>query len=191
MELSRREFLKLSGAGAGGVAVLGLMKPRTGRAEALPGEIPLHKKIGETTTICPYCGVGCGFVVASENGVLVNLEGDPEHPINQGTACAKGGAQFQLSAHNPRRLGKVRYRSPGASQWEEKPWDWAIDEIAKRIKNTRDSNWVEKDKDGYVVNRTEAIASLGGAALDNEECYLISKLMRALGLVYLEHQARI
>ncbi len=191
MELSRREFLKLSGAGAGGVAVLGLMKPRTGRAEAHHGEIPLHKKIGETTTICPYCGVGCGFVVASENGVLVNIEGDPEHPINQGTACAKGGAQFQLSAHNPRRLGKVRYRAPGASEWEEKPWEWAIDEIAKRIKNTRDSNWVEKDKDGYVVNRTEAIASLGGAALDNEECYLISKLMRALGLVYIEHQARI
>ncbi|MBL7209278.1 MAG: twin-arginine translocation signal domain-containing protein [Dehalococcoidia bacterium] len=191
MELSRREFLKLSGAGAGGVAVLGLMKPEIGRVAALPGEIPLRKKIGETTTICPYCGVGCGFVVASENGVLVNLEGDPEHPINQGTACAKGGAQFQLSAHNPRRLRKVRYRAPGASEWEEKPWDWAIGEIAKRIKNTRDSNWVEKDKDGYTVNRTEGIASLGGASLDNEECYLISKLMRALGLVYIEHQARI
>ena len=191
MELSRREFLKLSGAGAGGVAVLGLMKPEIGRVAALPGEIPLRKKIGETTTICPYCGVGCGFVVASENGVLVNLEGDPEHPINQGTACAKGGAQFQLSAHNPRRLGKVRYRAPGASEWEEKPWDWAIGEISKRIKNTRDSNWLEKDKDGYTVNRTEGIASLGGAALDNEECYLLAKLMQALGLVYIEHQAHI
>ena len=191
MELSRREFLKLSGAGASGMAVLGLMKPQIGRAGALPTEIPLHKKIGETTTICPYCGVGCGFVVASENGVLVNIEGDPEHPINQGGACAKGGAQFQLSAHNPRRLGRPRYRAPGASEWEEKPWDWAIGEIAQRIKNTRDSNWVEKDKDGYTVNRTEGIASLGGASLDNEECYLISKLMRALGLVYLEHQARI
>jgi formate dehydrogenase major subunit len=190
MELSRREFLKISGAGAGGVAVLGLARPKAGHA-ATTGTIPLHKKIGEVTTICPYCGVGCGFLVGSENGVLVNLEGDPEHPINQGGACAKGGAQFQLSAHNPRRLNKVQYRAPGSSQWEEKSWDWAFTEIAKRIKDTRDSNWTEKDKNGLVVNRTEAIASLGGASLDNEECYLISKLMRAIGLVYIEHQARI
>ena len=191
MELSRREFLKLSGAGASGVAVLGLAKPKTSLAAASPGEIPLHKKVGETTTICCYCGCGCGFITASENGSLVNFEGDPDHPINEGHACAKGGAQFQISAHNPRRLSKVRYRAPGASQWEEKPWDWAINEIAKRIKNTRDASWVEKDKNGYIVNRTEGIASLGGASLDNEECYLLSKLMRALGLVYIEHQARI
>ena len=191
MELSRREFLKLSGAGFGGAAVLGMAKPRPVMAADIPASFPLHKKIGETTTICPYCGVGCGFVVGSENGVLVNLEGDPEHPINAGGACAKGGAQFQLSAHNPLRLRKVRYRAAGASEWEEKPFDWAIGEIAKRIKKTRDDNWVERDKDGYTVNRTEAIASLGGASLDNEECYLISKLMRAIGLVYIEHQARI
>ncbi len=191
MELSRREFLKLSGAGAGGVAVFGLTKPKTGLAADLPKSIPLHKKIGETTTICPYCGVGCGFVVASDNGVLVNIEGDPDHPINQGGACAKGGAQFQLSAHNPLRLSKVRYRAPGSGQWEEKPMDWAIGEIAKRIKKTRDENWITKDKDGFNVNRTEAIACLGGASLDNEECYLIAKLMRALGLVFIEHQARI
>ncbi|MBN2462355.1 MAG: twin-arginine translocation signal domain-containing protein, partial [Dehalococcoidia bacterium] len=155
MELSRREFLKLSGAGAGGLAVFGLMNPEIAGAEGFPKGIPLHKKIGETTTICPYCGVGCGFLVASENGVLVNLEGDPEHPINQGGACAKGGAQYQLSAHNPLRLGKVRYRAPGSTEWEEKSYYWAFAEIAKRIKNTRDSTWVEKDKDGYVVNRTE------------------------------------
>ena len=191
MELSRREFLKLSGAGAGGAVVLGLMEPQAVKAEGPTGTIPLHKKIGETTTICPYCGVGCGFIVASENGVLVNLEGDPEHPLNQGGACAKGGSQFQISAHNPRRLKTVQYRAPGSSTWESKSWDWAFAEIAKRIKKTRDDNWVEKDKEGYVVNRTEGIASLGGAALDNEECYLIVKLMRALGLVYIEHQARI
>jgi len=191
MELSRREFLKLSGAGAGGLAVFGLIKPELVGAGELPQAIPLHKKVGETTTICPYCGVGCGFLVASENGVLVNIEGDPEHPINKGGACAKGGAQYQLSAQNPLRLSKVLYRAPGASAWEEKSWDWAFDEIAKRIKNTRDNNWVEKDKDGNLVNRTEAIASLGSASLDNEECYLFSKLMRALGLVFIEHHARI
>ena len=191
MEISRRDFLKLSGASAGGVLALGALNSNIGFAQKAGKQIPLHKKIGETTTICPYCGVGCGFLVGSENGILVNIEGDPEHPINQGGACAKGGAQFQLSAHNPRRLSKVRYRAPGATEWEEKSWDWAIDQIAQRIKNTRDDHWVERDKDGYIVNRTEGIASLGGAALDNEECYLISKLMRALGLVYIEHQARI
>jgi len=191
MELSRREFLKWSGVAAGGAAVLGLANPKTGLAAEPPQSIPLHKKIGESTTICPFCGVGCGFLVGSENGSVVNVEGDPEHPINTGGACAKGGAQYQLSAHNPLRLKKVHYRAPGSSAWEEKPWDWAITEIAKRIKNTRDSNWIERDKSGDVVNRTEAIACLGGASLDNEECYLLAKLMRALGLVFIEHQARI
>ncbi len=187
MELSRREFLKLSGA----AAVMGLSTPKTGLAAEPPKSIPLHKKIGETTTICPFCGVGCGFVVASSNGSAVNVEGDPEHPINQGGACAKGGAQFQLSAHNRLRLKKVLYRAPVSTKWEEKSWGWAMTEIAKRIKNTRDNNWIEKDKDDFTVNRTEAIACTGGASLDNEECYLLSKLMRSLGVVFLEHQARI
>lgn len=191
MELSRREFLKLSGAAAGGAAVLGLATPKTGLAAEPPKSIPLHKKMGETTTICPFCGVGCGFLVASTNGSAVNVEGDPEHPINRGGACAKGGAQFQLSAHNQLRLKKVQYRAPGSTKWEEKSWEWAMTEIAKRVKNTRDSNWTEKDKDGFTVNRTEAITCTGGASLDNEECYLLSKLMRSLGLVFLEHQARI
>lgn len=191
MELSRREFLKSSGVGAGGAALFGLMRPELADAQEPVQKIPLHKKVGETTTICPFCGVGCGFLVSSEDGVLINVEGDPEHPINQGGACAKGGAQYQLSAHNPRRLNKVMYRAPGSAQWEEKPWDWAMDEIAQKIKRTRDAHWTATDKDGFAVNRTEAIASLGGASLDNEEGYLISKLMRALGIVYLEHQARI
>src|SRR4030042_158063 len=111
--------------------------------------------------------------------------------VDKAGACAKGGAQFQLGAQNPLRLSKVLYRAPGAVDWEEKSWEWALEEIAKRIKDTRDNNWIEKDKDGNLVNRTEAIASLGSASLDNEECYLISKLMRSLGLVYLEHHARI
>jgi formate dehydrogenase major subunit len=85
----------------------------------------------------------------------------------------------------------VLYRAPNGTKWEEKSWEWALDEIAKKIKATRDANWKERDKDGYVVNRTEAIASLGGASLDNEECYLLVKAARALGIVYLEHQARL
>ncbi len=125
-----------------------------------------------------------------DNGKVINIEGDPDHPVNRGAACAKGASMRQLAADNPRRLSKVLYRAPGASGWEEKRWDWAIDRLAQLIKKTRDANWVAKDGN-YTVNRTEAVASIGGAALDNEECYLITKMSRALGLVYLEHQARI
>jgi formate dehydrogenase major subunit len=190
MELNRRDFLKASGIGVGGIFLLGALNPDVALARA-PRKLPLKKKIGETSTICPYDGTGCGFVVATENGKVVNLEGDPDHPINHGGACAKGATLRQLSADNPWRLSKVLYRRPGGKDWEEKDWDWAITEIAKRIKNTRDKNFTTTDSGGNLVNRTEAIANLGGSALDNEECYLLSKLTRALGIVYLEHHARI
>jgi formate dehydrogenase major subunit len=126
---------------------------------------------------------------------VVNLEGDPDHPINEGSLCSKGLALAQLNTVegevNRRRLKKPKYRAPGSSVWEEKDWDWTIEQIARRIKNTRDEHFIEADGEGRTVNRLEAIGSLGGAALDNEECSLIVKAMRALGLVYIEHQARI
>jgi len=178
----------MSGASAAALALLG---PSSHIPALAYTPLQLHKKIGESTTICPFCGCGCGFLVSSENGNLTNIEGDPDHPINAGAACAKGAAQLQIGSENTRRLRNVMYRAPRSSQWEIKTWDWALDTIASRVKNTRDSSWLTTDKQGYTVNRTEGIASLGGAALDNEECYLISKLMRSLGLVYLEHQARI
>ncbi len=190
MELSRRQFLKASGAGLGGFFLLRMIRPGAALAKS-NRVLPLKKKIGEKTTICPYCGVGCGFVVSAEGGKVVNVEGDPDHPINMGGACAKGAALRQVGADNPWRLSKVLYRAPGAADFEEKSWDWALGEIAKRIKKTRDASFVEKDAKGTTVNRTEAIANLGGAALDNEECYVLAKLTRALGLVYIEHQARI
>ena len=124
------------------------------------------------------------------NGELVALEGDPEHPINQGSLCSKGQAVFEVVT-SPRRLKKVRYRAPGSDQWEEKPLDWAIKTVAQRMKETRDPSFVSTNSSGVPVNRTEALASIGGASLNNEECYLISKLMRSLGVVYLEHQARL
>ncbi len=190
MELSRRQFLKASGAGIGGFFLLKALSPGAALAKA-PRNLPLKKKIGEKTSICPYCGVGCGFVIAAQDGKIINVEGDPDHPVNMGGACAKGAALRQVGADNPWRLSKILYRAPNGTQFEEKSWDWAITEIAKRIKKTRDASFVEKDAKGNIVNRTEAIANLGGAALDNEECYLLSKMMRALGLVYIEHQARI
>ena len=179
----------MSGAAVAGAALakFGLdLKPAQVYAETPELRLRYAK---ETTTICPYCGVGCGQIVAVENGKVINIEGDPDHPINQGALCSKGSALYQV-ANNNQRLTKVLYRAPGGSQWEEKDWDWAIDRIARKIKATRDANWIASEGE-TPVNRTEAIANLGGAALDNEECYLISKAMRGLGLVYIEHQARI
>lgn len=142
-----------------------------------------------TTSVCPYCAVGCGLVVKALDGKVAQVEGDPEHPINQGTLCAKGAALFQ-TVNSPRRLKKVLYRSPGSDKWEEKSWDWALPRIAERIKKTRDATFIKK-QDGLTVNRTQGIACLGGASLDNEECYLYAKFARALGITFLEHQARI
>jgi formate dehydrogenase major subunit len=190
MDLSRRDFLKASGAGIGGVVLLGTLGQ--GAAQAKPIDfIPLTRKGKETSTICPYDGSGCGFIVTAQDGRVVNIEGDPDHPINRGAGCAKGASLRQISADNPRRLSKVLYRRPGGTEFEEKSWDWAIDEIARRIKTTRDAAFIEKDAKGNTVNRTEVIANIGGAALDNEECYLLVKLARSLGIVYLEHQARL
>ncbi len=192
MELSRRDFMKLSGVTTGG---LFLPTDIMGAALAQAKPFPLHKPIGETPTICPFCAVGCGAIVAAQDNRVLNIEGDPDHPINQGSLCSKGMALAQINTVNGevniRRLQKVKYRAPGAADWEVKSWDWALDQIARRIKDTRDAYLIEADSDGRTVNRLEAIASLGGAALDNEECSLIVKAMRALGLVYIEHQARI
>ena len=190
MELNRRDFLKASGAGIGGVVLLKFLDGGAALANS-PKSLPLKKRVGEKTTICPFDGSGCGFLVTTEDGKVVNIEGDPDHPVNRGAACAKGGALRQMSADNPWRLNKVLYRRPGGAEFEEKTWDWAIDEIARRIKATRDNSFIEKDSKGNTVNRTETIANLGGAALDNEECYLLVKLARSLGIVYLEHQARL
>jgi formate dehydrogenase major subunit len=191
MELSRRDFLKAGGAGIGGVFLLGALDG--GAALASPVKrIPLTKKGKETATICPYDASGCGFIVmADANGKCINIEGDPDHPINNGAACAKGASMRQLSADNPWRLTKPLYRAPGATDWEPVEWDWALDNITRKIKDTRDAGFIEKDDSGNTVNRNEAIACLGGSALDNEECYLLSKMARALGIVYLEHHARI
>lgn len=198
MEISRRDFLKISGTTAVAFA-LGCgseIKPKEDRIPPIDPWVDTREvKYGaETTTICPFCAVGCGIVVTSNwvDGVwkVVNTEGDPDHPINEGTLCSKGSSLYQLS-NNERRLSKVQYRAANGTEWEELDWDTAISMIADRIKATRDANFTVTDGGGNTVNRTDAIGSLGGASLDNEECYLLSKLCRALGLVYIEHQARI
>lgn len=201
MGLSRRDFLKLSG----GSVVTGTIGVNLEPSEAQAKEL---KTAGaqETHTICPYCSVGCGIVVHTAQGKVVNTEGDPEHPINEGTLCSKGSSLYQI-VNNPARLTKPRYRAAGATQWQEVEWEWTLDQIARRIKETRDrtfritskskvkekqpdSTEVEVEKE-FVVNRTDGIAHVGSAALDNEECYVLQKWLRSLGLVYIEHQARI
>mgnify|MGYP001380114428 CR=1 FL=1 len=188
MGVSRRDFLKGGGVAAAGLALSG--KP-AGAADTVPGL--RTKGLKTSTTICPYCAVGCGLIVHTKDGKIVNIEGDPEHPINQGSLCSKGNALFQV-ANNERRLTKVQYRAPGSAKWEEKSWDWAMERIAKLMKETRDRNFVKTEKiDGkeYTVNRNDGMAMIGAAALDNEECYLLGKFGRAMGVGYIEHQARI
>ena len=187
MDLSRRDFLRLSGASAGG-----LLLPTGFAATAMAEGVifPLHKPVGEVPTICPYCAVGCGMVVGSNAGKVVNLEGDPDHPISRGSLCSKGGTLSQL-ANSDQRVVKPQYRAPNSDKWEDVEWDWALNQIARKIKDTRDGWFIEKDAQGRLVNRLEAIAHVGSAAIDNEECSILVKMMRALGLVYIEHQARI
>jgi formate dehydrogenase major subunit len=129
------------------------------------------------------------MIVTTSNGAVIDTVGDPDHPINEGALCSKGNALYQV-ANNPRRLQTVQYRAPGSDRWEEKSWEWAIAKIARNIKQTRDRTFKEREGNN-IVNRTEGIAVLGGAALDSEECYLLSRFSRSLGVVYLEHQARI
>lgn len=203
MGVSRRDFLKISG----GTVVAGTLGAGLSTAEVpVSGRELRIKGAKETNTICPYCSVGCGILVHSKDGRVINTEGDTEHPISEGTLCSKGASLYQI-VNNPMRLTKPRYRAPGATEWKEVEWDWALGEIAEKIKETRDrtfkisskSKIKEKQPDGsekevekeFVVNRTNGIAHVGSAALDNEECYMLQKLLRSWGLVYIEHQARI
>ncbi len=146
-------------------------------------------KVG--TSICPYCAVGCGQLVYARGNQVIHVEGDPRNPINQGTLCPKGAATYSWMV-NPDRLTRVRYRAPYSDHWEEKPLDWAMERIAQLVKRTRDETFVHTLPDSMPVNHTLGIASLGGATLDNEENYLMTKLRGGgLGVVSIENQARI
>jgi formate dehydrogenase major subunit len=143
-----------------------------------------------TESVCPYCAVGCGQVVYTRNGELIDIEGNPRSPINQGTLCPKGSASRQL-VQQPGRLTKVKYRRPGGTGWEELDLEQAMDMIADRVDEARTRGWQDRDHRGRRVDRTLGFAHLGGATLDNEENYLIKKLFTALGAIQIENQARI
>jgi formate dehydrogenase major subunit len=191
MKISRRKFMQLTGATAAGAAVSRLgfdLKPIQAHAQMLKTQ---YAK--ETTTICCYCAVGCGAIVHTSkegDGRVINIEGDPDHVINRGALCSKGASLRQL-VENENRLTEPMYRAPYAKSFRPVSWDWALEQIAQRVKATRDTTFEAQNSKGQVVNRTTAIASVGSAALDNEECWTYQALMRSLGLVYIEHQARI
>jgi len=189
MLISRRNFLKSAGG-----AVAGLVVASTDGEAVIDSPELRTKGLKTTTTVCAFCAVGCGMIVQVKDGKVVNIEGDPDHPINKGSLCSKGDALFQIP-NSDQRLKTVKYRAAGASAWEEKSWDWALDRIAELMKDSRDRNFRvrEQGKDGldYLVNRNEGMTILGGAGLDNEECYLLHKFARSSGVVYLEHQARL
>jgi len=141
-------------------------------------------------SVCPYCAVGCGQMVYVKGGKIVDIEGNYESPINEGTLCPKGANTFQLTV-NPHRVTKVLYRAPFATSWRAIPLDEAMEMVARRVKKTRDETYVVRDERGRALRRTLGIAHLGGATLDNEENYLIKKLYTGLGIVQVENQARI
>ena len=144
-----------------------------------------------THSVCPYCAVGCSTNIFTKQGKVIDIEGNPNSPINEGTLCPKGANTFQLH-HNPHRVKHVLWRAPYSDQWEQKPLEWAMDRIAKLTKEARDAGYKEKNKDGKYVNHVANMGCLGGATLDNEENYLIKKLFSSgLGVVHVENQARI
>ena len=143
-----------------------------------------------TESVCPFCAVGCGQLVYTRNGELIDIEGNPRSPINQGTLCPKGASSRQL-VQQPGRLTKVLYRRPGGAEWEELELERAMDMIAERVIAARENGWQDEDRHGWRVDRTLGFAHLGGATLDNEENYLIKKLFTAMGAIQIENQARI
>lgn len=187
MGLSRRDFLRVSsGTALGGLVGLGVnLDPVTARAQELR-----IKDAKATPGVCPYCAVGCGTLVHTVNGKIVNVEGDPRSPINEGTLCPKGAAIYQLHI-NPNRATKVLRRAPGATQWEAWDLERAMDRVAELVKKTRDETFVERTPEGKLANHTLGIFSLGGATMDNEWNHVQQKLMRGLGVVAIENQARI
>ena len=198
---SRRTFLKGTAGVVTGtvIAELAGLGVDLSALAAKAGDVPI-KRGKEVASICPYCAVGCGQIVMVEvaTGRILDIQGNPDSPISQGTLCPKGAATYQLAV-NPLRWTKVKYRAPSSDHWEEKPLDWAMERIAQLVKKTRDANFNEfqempDTKGGTVRKRvmnTYAIASLGGATMDNEWNYVHQKLMHALGVVYVENQARI
>jgi formate dehydrogenase major subunit len=186
----RREWLRVAAGGSLGLALGGLLD--LPKVRAATQEFKLAN-IREFTTSCNFCSCGCGMIAAVREGKLITMEGDYDHIVNRGSLCVKGISMFATHS-SPNRLRTPRYRAPGSDRWEEISWDDAVERIAQKIRKTRDATWVASEKLGDAevpVNRTDAIAFMGGAQNTNEECYLFQKAARLLGIAFVEHQARL
>ena len=191
--VTRRDFFKVMAAGTGTVAfsVLGF-----DLAQAY--EVKQRLRIAgatESHSVCPYCAVGCSLIAYTRKQPdgsvkLLQIEGDPDSPVNEGRLCPKGATAMQLAVSD-RRVEQPLYRAPGATEWKKMSWDEMLDKIAQNIKATRDRTFVTTDASGNPVNRCEGIAFAGGATFTNEEGYMAVKTMRGLGVVFIEQQARV
>lgn len=196
MSITRREFLRTSGHSSAGSALGALLAFGADQDSVRTATVPQTWKIRETKvvpSVCPYCAVGCGMLLHVRDNQLVNVEGNPDSPINRGNLCPKGAASFQLTV-NPERQKKALHRRPGATAWEPIELERAMELIAERVKTTRDATFKRSATvagRSVVVNHTLGIASLGGATMDNEWNYVQAKLWRGLGGVFIENQARI
>ena len=191
MEVSRRDFLRFSVAAGTGTALSGLVGSGVNLGPTVARAQELRIKGAKTTpSLCPYCSVGCATLVSTIDGKIVNIEGDPRSPHNEGTLCPKGAAIFQLHV-NPNRPIQVLHRAPGAADWEVWDIERAMARITELVKKTRDETFIEKLSNGKLVNMTPAIFALGGATLEIEFNHVCQKLMRGLGIVAIENQARI
>lgn len=193
--MRRREFLKASCCLGSAMALgaLGLdLTPIAAHAQQLT-KADRVKSAKQTFSLCYYCSVTCGLICSTDTktGAIINIEGDPESPINEGSLCAKGAALYQTTANSEHRLTKVKYRAPGSDKWVDKPLDWALDQVARKIKAIRDKDFIVKNRDGKLVNRLETLGHMGSSKADNEECWVTTTMMRALGLVNMDHQARV
>jgi formate dehydrogenase major subunit len=192
MATGRRSFLKLSS----GVVGTGLALGELGfdvKAVQAAGRAARLEDAKEYTSVCTFCSCGCGLVGYVKGDKLVHLEGDPDHVINEGALCSKG-ASLGAVPNSAERVKTPLYRAPGSDKWQEISWDEAVDKLARKIKTVRDANWIATEKDGdkeVAVNRTDAIAFLGGGQNTNEECYLVTKAARLFGTPFVEHQARL
>lgn len=193
-QVTRRDFLKVGAAGAGAAATVTALGFDVARAIEVKQSFRIAgAKVAHS--LCPYCAVGCSMLAYTRqepSGAtrIVQIEGDPDSPVNEGRLCPKGATAMQL-AISSRRVEKPRYRAPGSVDWQEIGWDQLLDRLAQRIKESRDATFVAQDADGNVVNRCEGIAFAGGAAFSSEEGYFTTKIMRGLGTVFLEQQARV
>ena len=188
--VTRREWLSITVGGGAGLALSGLLDMATVRAAAQNLKLA---NVNEFTTSCNFCSCGCGMIASVREGKLITMEGDYDHIVNRGSLCVKGISMFATHT-SPNRLGTPRRRAPGSDQWEDISWERAIELVAQKIRKTRDATWIATEKLGDAdvpVNRTDAIAFMGGAQNTNEECYLFQKATRLLGLAFVEHQARL